>query len=86
MDRGGGAVLALPEAHLETCTYFCPMGASLLTNGILIRVIRTNKTHVHIHNLPIPLPNHWVVKLILFPALTSCQLVILPGHIKFHQV
>lgn len=37
-------------------------------------------------NPPIPLPNHCLVKLILFPALTSCQLVILPGHIKFHRV
>jgi hypothetical protein len=43
-------------------------------------------THIHI-NLSLPFSNHWLVKCILFPVLTSCQFVILfPGHIKFHQV
>lgn len=64
------------------------MRASLLINGIFIRVIRTNKTHAHPHiNPSLPLPNHWLVKRVLFPALTSCQFVILlPGHIRFHRV
>lgn len=68
-------------------TFVCaPMGASLSINGIVIRVIRTNETHTISINPSVPLPNHWLVDLILFPALTSCQFVILSGHIKFHRV
>lgn len=44
--------------------------------------------HMHTHMNPsLPLPNHWLAKRVLFPGLTSCQIVILlPGHIKFHRV
>lgn len=44
--------------------------------------------HMHTDINPfLPLPNHWLVKWVLFPVLTSCQFVILlPGHIKFHRV
>lgn len=38
-------------------------------------------------NLSLPLPKHWLVKRVLFPAMISCQFVILlPGPIKFHRV
>lgn len=44
--------------------------------------------HMHTDiNPSLPLPKLWLVKRVLFPALTSRQFVILlPGHIKFHRV
>lgn len=43
-------------------------------------------THMHI-NPSLPLPSPWLAKRVLFPALISCQFVILrPGHISFHRV
>lgn len=52
----------------------------------LLRKIKHPCTHTHI-NLSLPLPNHWLAKRVLFPALISCQFVILlPGPIEFHRV
>lgn len=68
---------------------FIPVSArgSLLINGNLLQLLEQIK-HMHTHiNPSLCLPNHWLAKRVLFPALTFCPFVILrPGHIKFHQV